>query len=312
MLMLRKFENDFRSHPKTLWTNYFQQNSDELFYKVKQGHVIASEYAFGGSWLNQLENPGKNLTYVLGTNDSPIYSIDRRKVSKVYPGGPPYMATARDFYRIAHHWVDFLPRYFEQNPNMMNEMYSYSLAVAHLGLKHQLAKSFMISTVELQDQEGWDFLREPWEGSEEKLIEHACDLKAYSNLQSLPQVLHFCQRYGIGEFFLSKYKVPRRTFTCDFPLYEEPPKDVAKHMYVHMGDFSKKTFNANRKQDTVKRASNAYMVCSLYSALNQAATFFKDHHCRGNANYDKSWQYFKVYDKDPHGHGQNGKSKSKP
>lgn len=193
---------------------------------------------------------------------------------------------------------------------MMNEMYSYSMAVAHLGLKHQLAKGFMVSDTNILHAEGWDFLREPFP-NEKELILNACNMSRYSTA-SLPQVLHFCQRYGIGEFFISKYKVPRRTFSCSFPLYEEPPIDVAKALYTHMGNFDKTPWDEFDRKHTVKRAANAFMVCSLYSALNEAATFYKDHHCdTETANYNKTWQYFKVYDRDPHGPGGGG-SRSKP
>lgn len=206
---------------------------------------------------------------------------------------------------------DFLPRFYDQSPGMLNEMYGYSMAVAHLGLKHQLAKGFMVSDVNIIGAEGWEFLQETFE-KEEDLLANACNMSRYS-VDSLPQVLHFCQRYGIGEFFISKYKVPKRSFTCGFPRYEEPPIDIAKETYTHMGNFQKVQWNEGDAKDSMRRAANAYMVCSLYSALNRASTFYKDHHCeKGEANYDKSWQYFKVYDRDPHGRGENGKSKSKP
>ncbi|KAL3940128.1 MAG: hypothetical protein SGBAC_005267 [Bacillariaceae sp.] len=310
MLMLKPFHNNFTAAPMSVWNRYFQKRADSLFYEVKQGQVISQEYAFGGSWLRGLREEGRNLTYVLGTAESRVLGMSMEEASNVYAGGPPYLATARDFYEIAYHWTDFVPRYYEQKPGMMNEMYGYSMAVAHLGLKHQLAKGFMISDVNILGGEGWEFMKETFP-KDEDLVAHACDMPRYSQ-NSLPQVLHFCQRYGIGEFFISKYKVPRRTFTCEFPLYEEPPIDIAKELYTHMGNFEKTPWEADNDIHTAKRAANAYMVCSLYAALNKAATFFKDHHCEaGQANYDKSWQYFKVYDKDPHGPGGGGGSKSK-
>lgn len=119
MLMLRNFQNDFSSRPDTMWTKRFQKKPNELYYKATQGQVFASEYGFGGKWLYGLLDDGKNLTHVLGTTDSPVYQIDRATAQEVYPGGPPYMATARDFYKIAHYWTDFLPRFFEEKPSMM-------------------------------------------------------------------------------------------------------------------------------------------------------------------------------------------------
>eukprot|EP00980_Cylindrotheca_fusiformis_P021395 scaffold8259_cov143-Cylindrotheca_fusiformis.AAC.13 len=311
MLMLKPFHNDFSANPKTLWATFFQEHEDNLFYKVKQGQVLSQEYAFGGTWLRGLKEEGKSLTHVLGTSDSPVHSLTVDRAAKLYAGGPPYIATARDFFKISHYWTDFLPRFFQEKPGMMNEMYSYSMAVAHLGLKHQLAKGFMVSDTAILNAEGWDFLTTSF-GSTEDSLQNACNMSRYST-SSLPQVLHFCQRYGIGEFFISKYKVPRRTFTCSFPLYEEPPVNVAEALYTHMGNFENQTWDPNNRKHTARRVANAFMVCSLYSALNEAGTFYKDHHCNpDSANYEKSWQYFKVYDRDPHGPGGGGGSRSKP
>ena len=80
-----------------------------------------------------------------------------------------------------------------------------------------------------------------------------------------------------------------------------------------MGNFQIQKWKTGYDPHTFKRAANAFMVCSIYSAMNKAATFFKDHNCnKDEANYEKVWNYFKVYDKDPHGPGGGGKSKSKP
>ena len=89
----------------SVWNRYFQKRADSLFYEVKQGQVIAQEYAFGGSWLRALLEEGKNLTYVLGTSESRVIGMTLQEAANVYAGGPPYIATARDFYKIAYHWV---------------------------------------------------------------------------------------------------------------------------------------------------------------------------------------------------------------
>ena len=66
---------------------------------------MAQEYAFGGSWLGGLKQSGKNLTYVLGTADSRVIGMSMDEAANVYAAGPPYIATARDFYKIAYHWT---------------------------------------------------------------------------------------------------------------------------------------------------------------------------------------------------------------
>lgn len=89
----------------SVWNKYFQKRADSLFYEVKQGQVISQEYAFGGSWLRGLREEGKNLTYVLGTAESRVLGMSMEEASNVYAGGPPYLATTRDFYKIAYHWT---------------------------------------------------------------------------------------------------------------------------------------------------------------------------------------------------------------
>lgn len=103
--MLKPFHNNFTSAPKSIWNRYFQNRADSLFYEVKQGQVIAQEYAFGGSWLEGLQGEGMNLTYVLGTDKSRVLGMSMQEASNVYAAGPPYIATARDFYKIAYHWT---------------------------------------------------------------------------------------------------------------------------------------------------------------------------------------------------------------
>ena len=76
----------------------------------------------------------RDLEIVLGTDDSPVRRMDLPTAGAEYAGGPPYVATAPDFYRIACKWAEYLPRYYEQKPHMLNEMYSYSLAVARTGI----------------------------------------------------------------------------------------------------------------------------------------------------------------------------------
>jgi len=59
-------------------------------------------------------------------------------------------------YRIATHWVQFLPRIHKVFPQMMAEMHGYSTAAAHLKLPHQLLEKFMFPDVQVQ-REGWIF-----------------------------------------------------------------------------------------------------------------------------------------------------------
>jgi hypothetical protein len=120
-------------------------------------------------------------------------------------------------YQIAKHWTYFLPRIRDVFTGMMAEMYGYSMAAAHLRLPHQLSEKFMISEEE-QTSEGWDFLKDM--SREDACLPNVAQEK-------LPFVLHYCQRYALGRWFVGKYKLPEDFFTCEHSLLRVPPRDVA-------------------------------------------------------------------------------------
>lgn len=137
----------------------------------------------------------------------------------------------------------------------------------------------MVSNVDMHDGEGWSFL--------DKADGTTCDVQQFQEV--VPHVIHFCQRYAIGEYFLNKYLFPTEVLTCDFPLLELPPHDIVSYTnYSHFGDGSLVVWEG-RKANRVYR--HAFMICSLMPALNKAATFYKDHHCPSGANYKTVWNH---------------------
>ena len=158
---------------------------------------------------------------------------------------------------------------------------------AHLGLKHQMARGFMVSNVDMSEGEGWQFL----EGADDT----ACDVSQFK--ETVPHVLHFCQRYSIGEYFINKYLFPTDILSCDFPLVELPPLDIlSKVNYSHYGDGTTELWGGSGR-GYFKRTRHAFMICSLFPALNEAATFYKKHHCPNGANYDQTWNHFREKEK---------------
>jgi hypothetical protein len=278
MLLQRPLVNNFTGYPLDFWGDRTQKFPDLIRSRVEHGHPIAQDYSFGAAWLTNL---GGNLTYVVGP-DSPVHNVSESDANALYSAGPPYMLTARDMYLVSDKWCDFLPRMFELHPQMMAEMYGYSMAVAHLGLKHQIAKGMMISNVGMNRGEGWYFL-------DNASPEEVCGRAQDSSLPNRPHMLHYCQRYSIGDFFQSKYKTHHEFLTCEQPLMRQPPRDAAaRYNYSHYGDGS---FEQYDKIST--RIGHAYMVCTILAAFNQAATYFKQNHCpAATANYNQTWNFF--------------------
>ena len=110
--MQRRFVNDFSDYPLSLWRRqaHYQLHPDQLWSQVSHGHPIAQDYSFRDSWLKS-GRISSHLTHIVGPN-SPVHNISEED-SLHYSAGPPYMLTARDMYRVTHHWADFLPRMFD-------------------------------------------------------------------------------------------------------------------------------------------------------------------------------------------------------
>lgn len=249
---------------------------------------------------------------------SPVQTLSKEDARVMYAAGPPYMLTGRDMYRLTTLWVDTLPRLFEVYPQFMAEMYAYSLSAAHLNLKHQLGQAFMVSTTDASPLGGedWSFIEtivsggagqksgRVGEDSKENLFsreekeadtivdeETLCDISKLRQLHEtrqihLPHVIHYCQRYSIGEHFFSKYKLPTTFFfSCDFPLLAVPPSNISKTTnYSKYGDGTIEQWAAtwndrNNKEKQGRKLRMTFMVCTIYQALNQASRFWKNHHC---------------------------------
>eukprot|EP00584_Thalassiosira_punctigera_P005684 CAMPEP_0172531558 /NCGR_PEP_ID=MMETSP1067-20121228/4919_1 /TAXON_ID=265564 ORGANISM="Thalassiosira punctigera, Strain Tpunct2005C2" /NCGR_SAMPLE_ID=MMETSP1067 /ASSEMBLY_ACC=CAM_ASM_000444 /LENGTH=428 /DNA_ID=CAMNT_0013315949 /DNA_START=117 /DNA_END=1400 /DNA_ORIENTATION=- len=106
-------------------------------FAVRHGHPLAQEYGFRDLWR-------KYGSHVAGP-ESPAAEVTPTEALRSYAAGPPYLATASDMYSIAVKWCDFVPAVYAEFPELMAEMYAYSIAAAHLELPHQLVASLMVS-----------------------------------------------------------------------------------------------------------------------------------------------------------------------
>lgn len=280
MLIQKPFVNDFSGMPQDQWNTYYRKNYHEIVGKVTQGHPAAQDYSFGSKWINPVKD---HLTEIVGP-DSPVHKVTDEESRYVFAAGPPYWMTARDAFRISYKWTEFLPLIFKFHPQFMAEMYGYCMASAHLGLRHQMARGMMISNVEMTQGEGWSFLPKD---------KQACDVSRYKD--TVPNVIHFCQRYTIGDFFINKHLFPTGIFDCEHPLMELPAKDILENTwYSHYGN--SEVAQWDQSEDSIKRYRNAFMVCSLFPAINGAAKFYKDSHCDKNdpnTIYDLTYNHFR-------------------
>ncbi|CAJ1891238.1 unnamed protein product [Cylindrotheca closterium] len=269
-ILLRPFTNDFSNSSET-W-RLPEKRRHKL--KVEHGSPFAQQYQYALGWMEQVDQK-----FVFQGGPSPVLKLDKKEADDYYYGmGPPYIATAKDMYAIVKTWSGIVPRVHENFPELMAEMYAFNSAAAHLGLRHTIACSFMVSDIAAYG-EGWPLL----DKVEAKDVCHNYPQSEY------PHVIHYCQRYGIGKWFMSKYKVRKDHISCQAPLFKNPPADVAikytKSIYPN-----KEVKKMNKKE----RKESAFMVCSMISALNEAAIYYKDNNCdKATANYNYTFTFFK-------------------
>mmetsp|Transcript_26554 Transcript_26554/g.57267 ORF Transcript_26554/g.57267 Transcript_26554/m.57267 type:complete len:504 (+) Transcript_26554:89-1600(+) len=265
--------------------------------KVMHGQPWASIYAFGdGPFRVDLKHVFANHT------KSPALRATHEEQENNYPGGPPYMATGRDMNAIVNAWCELVTRVHDVYEHLLGEMYGWSLAAAHLDLPHTLAESFMISATHIGDGEGWpliDALKD----------DELCEYSTMKEKEDkLPYVMHYCQNYWLGKWFLGKYRLDSDFLSCEKPLLLEPPKDIGKQYDF----FIKPGGNPYGKKEKLSKSyvkREQFMICQMIARLNDAATWYKSQTCEeGTANLEKSFIFHHSLDPD---NNEGGEKKAK-
>ena len=293
-MLLRPLTNDFENSVVD-WKP--TKDKEKPIVRVEHGAPAAQLYGFGSQWKTKV-----NVTHVAGP-DSPIEEVTLQQGRDKFPLGPPYMATARDMYKIAVKWTEFVPKVHDDYPHLLAEMvscdmtlattnmcslvnlmaqslsyfpfqFAYCLAAAHVRLPHQVAKSFMVSDV-YSGSEGWNLV-------DHIPTENVCYTAPRDRL---PYVLHYCQRYLLGKWFIGKYRLPKDFISCESPMLLEPPSDIAlRYNYSISPDQEERKYFS--KQIYSHRYS--FMICTMIKGLNDASEYFKKHNCGEDAIFDKS------------------------
>lgn len=275
-LLLRPLTDDFSNERETIVAHRrkpMYQNKESHF--VTHGNPYAQTYGLGAQWRTF------DLDAIAGP-DSPAKDVDQAEALMAYPAGPPYIGTAKDMYKIAVPWSDFAPKVHKQYPHLLAEMFAYCIAAAHLRLPHMLIDSLMVSAVGIGG-EGWKFVKDI-PSSE------MCTFAASPDhtVHPVPSVIHYCQRYAVDKYFFGKRKVPHEVFTCEHPMLMEPPADLGSGKYLSVVPNGQP--DSQRKEMTAeKEKMEAFMVCALTKATNEAMASFKTNHCEGGGNTKKTY-----------------------
>lgn len=206
--------------------------------------------------------------YIAG-EDSPALKVDISDAYRDYSVGPPYIAHINDFKKIAASWTEFVPKVYEEYPELLAEMYAYSIAAAHNKLPHLRLDHYMISNIDAAG-EGW-----PWI---DKIEDYVCGDYPDMGLDQ-PVFLHYCQFYRVEHWGFHKRRVDEHLFSCESPLFKIPPEDLEDTHWKE--DPYKKTLLSARQAQHA-----AFSLCNLVKRLNRVGTKFKDMYCEpGTANY---------------------------
>jgi len=275
-LLLRPITDDFSNERETIVgprRKVFYQQKETHF--VTHGSPYAQTYGLGTQWRKF------DLDAIAGA-DSPAKDVNQADGGLYYPGGPPYIGTSKDMYNIALSWSAFAPRVHKQYPHLLAEMYAYCIAAAHLRLPHMLIDSLMVSSAGVGG-EGWKHVKDIPAGE-------VCRFAAKPDhgVHPVPSVIHYCQRYAVDKYFYGKRKIPHKIFTCEHPLLVEPPIDLGSGKYLSVVPNGRP--DSERKEITAeKEKMEAFMVCALTKATNDAMMNFKTNHCEDGGNTKKTY-----------------------
>jgi hypothetical protein len=285
MILLRPLTYDFTD--SNVMIHASERGPPEVR-KVTHGQPWASLYGFGDGPFRSVD---MKHVFVNHTN-SPALLVSNEEQINNFAGGPPYMATGRDMFEIVNTWCELVPRVHHVYKHLLGEMYGWSLAAAHLRLPHTLTESFMISATGIGSGEGWPLI-------DQLKDDEVCEISTLrENENKLPYVIHYCQSYWVGKWFIGKYRLDSDFLSsCEKPLLLEPPRDIKQWQYDYYIRPGGVPYGEKEPMKSTTARQEQFMICQMIARLNDAATWIKDQTCeKGKANYDKSWIFHRSLD----------------
>ena len=307
--LMRPFVANFTGDATAVWHKPELRSKQ---FAVEEGRPFGQFYGFGAEWIRQLnKNMSKVVREVLhatvpqqpmdanSRESSHLYHWTASEVINGYVAGPPYIAVASDMYKIVKAWAAVVVPVYELTQDHLSEMFAYSTGAAHMELPHQLAYSFMVSSPEMSRQEGWapiDKVAKPEDVCRYVRSDVTKDPVAAAWVAQLPQVVHYCQRYFLGPYFFSKYKLPKDFLSCGQPLLKDP-LDHEGTNFAALYDSSVTPNNQLNRLSPVDIKRHAFMLCYIIAIINEAISYWKQQHCKpdDDPNYSKEF----LFPKDP-------------
>ena len=280
MILLRNITHKIRGETNNIFTSITHQklktanhNEDGIVpIEVKKGQAAAQLYQLGAPWTTA--NRNFNRTDICGI-DSPCMLVTRDYGEEFFSVGPPYILEKSDMLKLTKSWVKMVPLVYEKYPNLLAEMYAYSMAAAHTEIPHFTVTHYMVSNTEVYD-EGWKWI----DVLQQKVCERPDESGIYYPGKNLPTVMHYCQFFRAGEYGFQKRRVSKNMFECNpkSPLLIDPPDDLAKVDYKNRdGEIMKLGPIAVRR--------NAFALCVISRSINSMIIDYKTKMCRDTPNF---------------------------
>ena len=262
--------------------------------KISAGRPLGQRYGFGGQWVKL------NLTRITSI-DSPSRLVSPKDAATYYAVGPPYVATVADFYSIAQKWVEFVPWIHKEYPHLLAEMFAYCIAAAHLQLPHTILDNLMVSDHTISKGEGWEFLQnippqDVCTFASHAIMNSSSTIPKHNSTLVLPNVLHLCQRYMVGEWFFYKRKMPTNYFTCESSILQTPPSNLATLYDYRIAPGSSRDIHIPMEKNSLKKS--VFMICAATKALQDAAIYFKTEYCNTSTpttNWEQDLNLFELF-----------------
>eukprot|EP00981_Chlorochromonas_danica_P001918 scaffold398_cov177-Ochromonas_danica.AAC.17 len=265
MILLRPISLQIAHYPTLLVLDHYNNRHLDVPSHVKHGQPAAQIYGLGAPWATNSKH--FNRTEVCG-EDSPCLQVSREDGEDFYSVGPPYLVEKDDLLRLTESWTSFVPKVYARYPALLAEMYAYSMAAAHEELPHFIMRHYMISNTDM-NEEGWKYI--------DDLGENVCEPPDQSSglfypNRLLPNILHYCQFYRVGEFGFQKRRFRKKMLSCDGPLLAALPNDLGKLRY-------KNRDGENMPLRPVPARRNAFMLCAIHRSINSMLRHYREKMC---------------------------------
>jgi len=222
---------------------------------VTKGRPVAQRYGLESGWISSKFQPLEKIT---GNVNSASKQWSREMASMYTSVGPPMLLHVEDLVTLSHEWEkNMRPVLKYGGPDILADMWAYSIGAADLNLKHTTLDHFMVST--------WGSTGEafPWIDAWKEMS--CLEPKEPPGMKS-PTFIHLASNFKApdghdGPWMFHKGHVPADILDCDSPLIVEAPDDLWE-------------ISPNRE---VKQ--RAWVLCNTVSRLNKILLMYKKKFC---------------------------------